>query len=199
MTETFDHWDVPLPQAFKHHNLPGGSHECHWLNSYFPLNIVTPWSHFLRPLSPLFFVVTFLHGSLWISLTAPSCLNFSFLFLFQFLAVTVPGPRIRVLLLVAEVPVSLAVTVPGVPYSCCSSCCGSPSFYPESQFCCTRRPSCFSTRHCTRSPSPPPSRAASRSGSSLQSEKRAICLLKYRTHRLRFKILRNNCLPYHLP
>ena len=170
MTETFDHWDVPLPQAFKHHNLPGGSHECHWLNSYFPLNIVTPWSHFLRPLSPLFFVVTFLHGSLWISLSTPSCFHFSFLFLFQFLAVTVPRPRIRVLLLVAEVPVSLAVTVPGVLYSCCSSCCGSPSFYPESQFCCTRRPS-FSSRRCTRSPSLPPSRAASRSGSSLQSEK----------------------------
>ena len=173
------------------------------------------------PFSSLFFVITFLHGSLWISLTTPSCFHFSFLFLFQFLAVAVPGPRIRDLLLVAEVPVSLAVTVPGVPYSCCSSCCRSPSFYPESQFCCTRRPSCFSsrrctqspnfstrrctwspsfsTRHCTRSPSPPPSLAASRSGSSLQSEKRAICLLKYRTHRLRFKILRNNCLPYHLP
>ena len=122
------------------------------------------------PFSSLFFVITFLHGSLWISLTTPSCFHFSFLFLFQFLAVAVPGPRIRDLLLVAEVPVSLAVTVPGVPYSCCSSCCRSPSFYPESQFCCTQRPS-FSSRRCTRSPSLPPSRAASRSGSSLQSEK----------------------------
>ena len=72
--------------------------------------------------SPLLFL-TFLHGSLSISLTAPSCPHFS---LFQFLAVTVPDTWILALLVVAVVPVFfsrrctrspsfLAVTVPGVP------------------------------------------------------------------------------------